>query len=445
MLVAALCVGGGSFWFGYDRSANSDPPVAGAGKSGNRPRVLTALDGRPRPALRAQATLDADNRRVVDLALLELPGRESGAHDAASLDALLDLIVDGFAADPESEMDLPKMLQLYDLVARLGPGDFPVALERIEPGSGDYSEVMSALMARWGELDGPAATAFLAGQDRVPLENRINGVLEGWARSDPRAAFDYFLTTRTGHSGSYALEAIFRLWANRDVGAAWDAAMQLDGDSATFALQGMVSEQFDSSVRTELLDRIARLEDSELAKRLRWDVYSSWGEYDPPGAIEALRLAGDPQLFEELGPDAARNWVMMDPTKALAWTRERFTPEMFETVITHHLEMVAAAAPMQARKVIDLLEPGEEADQARAYVARHSVEVSALAAFEFAQEIGDADLRLSAMREVFVGWYDNDEAAALATFGKTEIGDEQIKAWVEEASARSVPDAPASE
>ena len=88
---------------------------------------------------------------------------------------------------------------------------------------------------------------------------------------------------------------------------------------------------------------------------------------------------------------------------------------------------------MRAESVIDLLKPGEEADKARAYVALESAEASALAAFNFARDISDSDLRLETLQKVFLSWYEDDEAAALKRFKDVEIGEEQIQLWIDHA------------
>jgi hypothetical protein len=146
-------------------------------------------------------------------------------------------------------------------------------------------------------------------------DEAVTGALSGWARTDPKAAFDYF---QSKHSKNLdAGEAIFEEWATNSPDAASAQAKQI-GDPALRerAVTGVVNGWLngnDSQTVEQWVDKLPAGRERDVASGVIVDAISA---EDPQGAWDRAISIKDAQVRQEAVLSAFSSLAQNDPANA---------------------------------------------------------------------------------------------------------------------------------
>ena len=300
------------------RSATSDPNQAGEG-----------AQNAPRRAAGAAGASDEDGRRPTARSAAEArSAARSNRSSGTPTEQLTDISRIG---DP-----LARQAALMDLLARLGPDEFPAVaeqfrnLDHFSGAGGEYELILRA----WTKADPMAALEHAIALPDGRGETRT--VLSSWAIQDPAAAEEWARANHSGDGPNPYLAAVIRGLATQDV------------NRATL----LASSMPDSGERRDAIESISR---ALLVK----------------GADEAIVFAGtieDPAIRGNFISSIANRLGAKDPAKAADWIASMTSPDDQNRAARNVANALARQAPQNAATWVAQLQPAARAEAARGVI-----------------------------------------------------------------------------
>lgn len=297
------CIGGG-FWIGHTSAASSSPEGASSrdGAQGQN-AASSKVAGRSRSGAIARA------------------GRPLSR---AELRQILEMARDEFSLGMwDSDAYWRATLRLR----QIPPGSLETALQLIEemPG-GVQSEVglAIAILRRLAESDGPAACQYA--EDQFAFEARrtaITAALEGWAKANPAAAFDWYEeNVDLPRHQAKALVGILQEWTKVDPAGALETFRGLgDPKDQMLAFSGLLDGVADAGYRRNLLTLIRSLPSDSNRAEMVAQFVTRWAYHDAPATANWL---GTVELSDYERERASHNllfsWMNSDAKAAANWT-----------------------------------------------------------------------------------------------------------------------------
>jgi folylpolyglutamate synthase/dihydropteroate synthase len=221
--------------------------------------------------------------------------------------------------------------ELSQFADSISPQDIPAVFQKIlsSPTSPNQSQLLSILAARWVTVDPKAAVAeaekphndqtnqmlvsavfgALAGSDpdgavaqvqQIPLgENRNEAgraVVSQIAQQDPARAVAISQQLKTGGPNGYIdFSGIFSQWANKDLGQATQAALQLPTDQQrSNAIMGIISGLSDKDPQA-VQALVNQLPAGPMRNQAQQNVVNQMASKDPKTAVDYLATLPDSQ------------------------------------------------------------------------------------------------------------------------------------------------------
>ncbi len=147
----------------------------------------------------------------------------------------------------------------------------------------------------------------------------INVVAGSWARRDPEAAMAF----AREHELSSLYEAILKVWAPRDMAAAYDASMKLapNGRYAHTLLQGLSPDQLDAGYEFLLEQGLDKTQTSMFGNVFA-TLYRGGAEKAANRAVAHLLNQGRHEFRHDHGlGNVLRKWLQDDPEAAVTWAQ----------------------------------------------------------------------------------------------------------------------------
>ncbi len=254
------------------------------------------------------------------------------------------------------------------IVSQLTTSDMPEALRFASNVSLDEEAgnlLREEIYRRWGALDGTeAVSAALAVADRSERQDNVRKVINGWAESDPEAAYRWHtdsLDTVTDAIGERAYQdligGIGKGWIRYDLEAGFAFVESLPLDTQNVVLREFGDFANDPATHEAVATKIASLEDSEMRGQMIQHFGGKWGKvapremarwfdsiaYDSPASqFQSSNSLGEAyfqqhpreavdwfyaKIPEPVKPDFIRGivageWAERDPAAARAWLVE---------------------------------------------------------------------------------------------------------------------------
>lgn len=238
---------------------------------------------------------------------------------------------------------------LYSLKAEEIPGVLQ-HLAALPPPVPD--KLLTAVLGRWAQFDGTAAMQW-AQQLSPARQDAVRGdILAGWARSNPQAAWNYYLAAwNAAPEPRYRLEQNFPVlihaWALQDAPAAL-AACLAEGKHGTFnPWRGFGSLAALPEHRDDVMRLIAGIADEKVRTKASQGALLAWAASAPIDAAAWLD-ANMPQADSNLLWSVAERYGRAHPKENADWLLKRAQPGKLDEIYGMCLYQWAEVAPDEA-------------------------------------------------------------------------------------------------
>lgn len=284
-------------------------------------------------------------------------------------------------------------------------------------------EMFTALLRRWGELDGRSALAYaLEKTNTGNREEGIAAVLAGWATYDPQTPYQWALANPGENPfQSDRLNAVIGQMAAVDPATAFSHASSLPMDSfRTGALRTLADQLHTVGKLSLALPWFADLPEGPVKEVSLEHVARIWSSYEPVSAAEWVERNSEQFIHSQAISAVASTWGRADPQRAATWASQLPTgrarmaglsPAIGTWLNRGELNSVASWLNQQP--------PHQDFDDAVRQVALASMIDDPETAMSWADSISDDNLRSVTMNMVGQRWMSFDPSAALAYYGNT--------------------------
>lgn len=330
------------------------------------------------------------------------------------------------------------MMKVMGLLDKIRPEDVQEALAEAEAMTDPQARMMVAmcLLAKWAEIDGPAAMKYAeehaTGSGPMGQMGKMS-VAGAWAEQDPEAVWEWYQEQADKGGGgmaggSLALVSLFASMAEHDLDLAFKRLAEIDGPGKLMALAGMCqSALFDDDKRGQILEKVDALPDETERKQAKQMMLGQWAMLAPEQAVEWVKT--QPQAEQrELRETMATMLMMNDPRRGASLMMEGVSeeeqPQAYSQVVSQWARMDANAAGTWLKEQPQ----GPQLDEARQSFVNATCQKDPGNAMAWAATITNPDLRFRATKTAYQAWQQKDPAAADQGLANSGLDDAQIQA-----------------
>lgn len=261
-------------------------------------------------------------------------------------------------------------------------------------------------------------------EDRISRLGKIAGVSEraarfasimaDWARSDPRAAFDYVNSMSDGHAflKSRAMASIAQVLATQDPRLLEELASSLPPGETRHALISHLVAQMEKNDLEAALKWASTLPDDRSKRDALLFLRTRLAGKDPERAARLLAEMPDLYSRQTLVSSIGTSWGLRDPSKASVWA-SALPPAEQSIAIPAVTGSWAQLDPLAAANFVAGLPPGSVQDSAAMVVVSYWAAEAPRDAATWVADFPHDDLRDRGVREVVNSWTQLDPASAL--------------------------------
>ena len=283
--------------------------------------------------------------------------------------------------------DLQRLRRLIIATADLSAEEIPAALALAANGGGQREEkeiLRLGIMARWAELDAPAAAAYAAGQ-----------------------------LTAGRNIDSETFKLVVGEWGVRDPAGAADFVAALGDEQRGYALAGLLAGVAASQPETALA-LLGRFPEAAKQGESYKVIFGAWSERDPRSAAGRAAALPAGEFRESALDGIAERWSQRDPRSAYAWATQLGDAAERETARKTTLRTWAQSDPQGAANQALGLGDATVLRGVADYIARELVQRDLPAAQRFAAGLADNDARATAQQAVAFKLGEKNAAEATA-------------------------------
>ncbi len=380
---------------GFAGSQFSRPDVLPQANNANNdtqtePVVQPELPAQPAAEL-APEPARMDLRELINAAAAEWKGGREGV--AASAKAL------GFL----SQVDTKQMVQALEMANELT--DRPAA-----------ALVKKYLLRHWAEKDPSEALGWAQVSEKGEhSHDLVDGMLNVWATSEPRALIAYSGKTAPGSMNRMPLSesvlgTIFRTTAAKDPALALsDLHLLKSPTQRSHGLRGILDTVTSDKKRQSVAELIEKIKSDEVRMQARRAMVEQWARNNAKAAAAYVEQAEPAWERTRLMDSLGMTWLQADPSTAADWwVAQAPGPDTLVKVIN----IWAQSDPNAAGKWLGRHDPGPVSDAARMTFARQVADLDPESALRWAETVSDATMRESTIDHVFAGWLVRDAKKA---------------------------------
>jgi hypothetical protein len=303
------------------------------------------------------------------------------------------------------EQEILKMTVLARWAELDPPAAAAYAFEQVKADRGMANQAMEIAIGEWAVRDASAAAEFVAGLEGSKRDTAIGALLGGVAGTQPEMAFALLARFPEAAEKRESYRAIFNAWSSRDPASAAARAATLPAGENRSAAMDTVAQRWAERDPVTAYARAAQLgEPAERESALKTTL-RSWANRDPQAAAgQALALA-DAGVLREVADDIARQMAQGDLGAAKTFAAQ--------------LSDEGARAGAQQAVAMTML--GTNVAEAAAY----------------AGQMAEGDSRRNTFYTVSASWFQKDPVAAaqwLETLPRSGSRDSAVQAYVERAA-----------
>lgn len=359
--------------------------------------------------------------------------------------ALLSYLDSLSGADELHDVNLLEFIRYSNAITMFSEAEARAAVERIEEAERSEEEdnemrqvALALVMARWAELDGPGALAYLTENEagsswEGDTDDLATFAVTSWVESDPAGAAAWF-RRNVGAAGD---EHFRKLFAHGDVQESFFASMV----RTEAGLGRELAVEFGDRMDLDAMEAVARHERTEeglrqLLDSIREDdgrsrlaIVRQWSKRNAPAA--AAWLGEHSHEDSQLAFTVGRAYVDQDPETGAAWLMSRETPGQgvearMKTVVQQWARSdPAAAGEWLGRQPDDAARNAAEAQLASLLAYRSQWED----AFRWAAAVDDSEERLSAVTGILKRGRSADDRLLLTEKAAAAGLEPELQAW----------------
>lgn len=327
-----------------------------------------------------------------------------------------DVIAEWRALQSLSTETLPSKAQL--LIQSLTAAE--LALVRAEvfgtPASPDNDAASTTVLARWGELEGPAAYAFAAQDTTFRRPDLETAALRGWAKHDPRAAWDRLMViSNRGADRRYGEEELLGVIAETNLPLALELFEDLTSDRSCLMCNAsiLVLHARRRGQLPLISDEIGRLPAGPAREALRDAYWNSLGKYSP---AEALRLLGgaSPGDAEAARVQLLVGWSLRDFSAALDYALANLREAALDRALLLMVQSWAHGAVAEDVGAVIRRLPANLSERSLLGLVRALARVDPKAATEWSATFANDAIRTECLSRAMWEWARVDAEAAHA-------------------------------
>lgn len=180
---------------------------------------------------------------------------------------------------------------------------------------------LEKIVKRWGELDGPGATAYAAQvYDETGNANLLREALAGWAEKDPPAAVNQLANLGLGEGLARDIRRdLLEQWADLNPAAAAGYATANRETDNWRGLVGTVADEWSKRDPKAAADWAAALEAGRDKRGAIYTAISNWADADPNGAATYVSSQPPGESRDMMAGTLARHLGQDDPAAGLKW------------------------------------------------------------------------------------------------------------------------------
>lgn len=180
---------------------------------------------------------------------------------------------------------------------------------------------LEKIVKRWGELDGPGATAYATQvYGETGNANLLREALAGWAEKDPQAAVNQLASLRLseGLQGDIRRD-LLEQWADQNPAAAASYAMANRNPDSWRGLVGTVADEWSKRDPKAAADWAASLQTGRDKRGAIYSAIVNWADADPNGVAAYVSLQAPGENRDMMAGTLARQFGQDDPAAGLKW------------------------------------------------------------------------------------------------------------------------------
>jgi len=225
---------------------------------------------------------------------------------------------------------------------------------------------LEKILKRWGQLDGPGATAY-ASQVYAETGNPslLREALSGWAEKDPQAAVNQLAAMGLSEGLQRDIRGdLLKQWADLNPAAAATYAMQNRNPDSWRGLVGTVADEWSKRDPVAAANWAASLDPGRDKRGAIYTAISNWADADLNGA--AAYVSGQPagESRDTMAGTLARHIGQEDPASGLKWAAMVADPATQERAVAGALIDLYRKDEAQARKILQTSSISEQVQQA---------------------------------------------------------------------------------
>jgi len=245
---------------------------------------------------------------------------------------------------------------LDEVLARASLAEVRQALEWANslPDGPMKKTALEKILKRWGELDGPGATAYASQvYNETGNANLLREALAGWAEKDPQAAVNQL----AGLGLSEGLQRDIRRdlleqWADLNPAAAAAYATANREADNWRGLVGTVADEWSKRDPKAAADWAAGLESGRDKRGAVYTAISNWADADPGGAASYVSSQPPGESRDMMAGTLARHVGQDDPAAGLKWAAMVADPATQERAVAGALIDFYRQNEAQARQLL---------------------------------------------------------------------------------------------
>lgn len=245
---------------------------------------------------------------------------------------------------------------LEDVLAKASLEDLKQALAWAEglPEGPMKKAALEKILKRWGELDGPGATAYaVQAYQETGNPNLLREALAGWANKDPQAAVSQLASLGLSEGLQRDIRRdLLEQWADLNPAAAAAYAVANRNPDSWRGLVGTVADEWSKRDPQAAANWAASLDPGRDKRGAIYTAISNWADADLNGvaAYVASQPAGESR--DTMAGTLARHIGQEDPAAGLKWAAMVADPGTQERAVAGALIDLYGKNEAQARQLL---------------------------------------------------------------------------------------------
>ncbi|MFZ9875043.1 MAG: hypothetical protein ACO3E8_06715 [Candidatus Methylacidiphilales bacterium] len=213
---------------------------------------------------------------------------------------------------------------------------------------------LEKILKRWGELDGPGATAYAAQvYSETGNANLLREALAGWGEKDPQGAINQLgsLGLSDGLQGDIRRD-LLEQWADLNPAAAAAYAVQNRDTNSWRGLVGTVADEWSKRDPMSAANWAASLDSGRDKRGAIYSAISNWADADPNGAAAYVSSQPAGESRDMMAGTLARQIGQDDPAAGIKWAAMVADPGTQERAVAGALIDLYRKDEAQARLIL---------------------------------------------------------------------------------------------